>query len=108
MYQCNTCQNFYCANSVTVGTTEVTIAFSKAVTLANQDKVCFRLCQSIPDTAAGLPVVLSINGTTVPLWNKYGNPIIGANLKTRFLYKGFYGDSTPHVILINTPYSCGC
>lgn len=106
---CNTCRHFHCGNSITVGAADVTISFVDAPAgITDKELFCFRICTNIPDAAAGLPVLLSINGTTVPLWNKYGNPMIGANLRRNKLYKAYYGATTPHVIAFNTPVVCGC
>ena len=101
------CEFFHCANSVTVGADAVVIAFSQPVTATDKDRFCFKLCQSIPAAGSTLPVQVTVNGTNIPLWNKYGNPILGSQLRTR-KYCGYYGATTPHVILTNTPLTCGC
>ena len=104
---CNNCCHFHCGNSITVGETNITIAFADSPTgIADTNRFCFRICSSIPASAASLPVVLTINGASVALWNRYGDPITGSGLKNRRLYKGYYGATTPHVIVFNTPGNC--
>lgn len=55
-----------------------------------------------------LPVQLTVNGTAIPLWDRYGNPVLGNQIKTRCVYRGFYGDSSPHIIVYNLPYKEKC
>lgn len=102
----NCCNNILCANSVSVTATNVVLDFTSAVTLTDEDRFNFRLCQNIPSTGATLPVLVTVNGSTIPLLNKYGNPIIGSELKTRRIYRGYYGANTPHVLIYNTPINC--
>lgn len=103
----NNCDFFHCATGVTVGTDAVVLTFSSPAIVADKDRFCFKLCQSIPETGANLPVQITVNGTTlVPLWNKYGNPILGGQLRNR-KYVGYYGATVPHVILTNTPITYG-
>lgn len=105
---CNNCKYLHCGNSITVGTTEVTIAFADTpVNIADKTPFCFRICTAIPSSAASLPVVLTVNGVATALWDKYGNPVIGAQLRTKRLYKGYYGATTPHVIAYNFPNKQG-
>ena len=106
------CTCFHLGSTVTVSATAVTIAFQDGATgIADTQRFCFRLCQSIPATASDLPVQLTVNGVAVPLWNRFGNPVLGSDLKTRVNYKGFYGASTPHVISYTLPLTregCSC
>ena len=98
-----TCNYFHCANSVTVGADAVVLAFSTTVSATDKDRFCFRLCDTIPAAGANLPVQVTVNGATIPLWNKYGNPILGSQLQRGKKYVGYYGATTPHVIVSNTP-----
>jgi hypothetical protein len=100
------CNEIICANSVTVNATNVVIDFSETVTLNDRERFNFRLCQSIPTAGASLPVVVTVNGETIPLWNKYGNPILSSELRCKRIYRSYYGATTPHVIVYNTPLSC--
>lgn len=101
------CMFFHCANNVTVSETNVVISFSEAVTASDKDNFCFRLCSNFTGGAT-LPVQVLVNGTAIPLLNKYGNPVLGADLKQRVVYRGFYGASTPHVIINNLPMNVKC
>lgn len=102
------CKYFHCANSVTVGTNVVTLDFMSAATATDKDKFCFKLCQPVPATAAAYPVQVTVNGTAVPLWNKYGNPVLAGELTQYRLITGYYGATVPHVIATNLPCNCGC
>mgnify|MGYP003294393702 CR=1 FL=1 len=106
------CSCFHLGTTVTVSETAVVITFADNPTgIADTQHFCFRLCQSIPATGQDLPVQVTVNGVAVPLWNRFGNPVIGSDLKTRVNYKGFYGVSTPHVISSSLPLPiqrCSC
>jgi hypothetical protein len=98
------CKAIHCGNTVTVTDTAVEISFADGATgVADTQPFNFRLCQSIPADGAALPVTLNVNGASVPLWNRYGNPVIGSQLKSRVNYCGFYGATTPHVISWTLP-----
>ena len=54
----------------------------------------------LPEPAVA--VTVEVNGTQVPLWNKYGVQILSSAIPRRAF--GYYSEeTTPHVILINTP-----
>lgn len=58
------------------------------------------ILNNLPDTAVA--VTVEVNGTQVPLWDKYGIQITTSNIPRRAF--GYYSEEpTPHVILINTP-----
>ena len=103
----NNCKCFHCANVVTVNATNVVLDFSRPVTISDKERFCFRLC-NYQDITSSLPVVVTVNGTTVPLLNKFGNPVLGTDLKTRVIYRGYYGATTPHIIASNFPYTPAC
>lgn len=67
---------------------------------------CFKLILTInPDsviTTAPVDYTITINGTAVPIWDKWGYPITTDRLRTRTCYKGRYVESaTPHLTLMN-------
>lgn len=99
------CKHFHKSKSVKISSGEVVVSFvNPPLEVANCEPFCFAICQCIPSGVEGLPVSLEINGTTVPLWNKFGNVVTGDKLKTRFRYRGYFGrDTDLHVIAINTP-----
>lgn len=103
------CKYFHCTGNITVSTTNVVIDFPSPVTANNEDRFCFRLCSGFSGGET-LPVQVTVNGTAIPLLDRYGNPVLGAELKTRVNYRGFYGSSTPHVIIHNLPHieRCTC
>lgn len=98
------CNKVRIANGVTVSDTAVVLTFADGATgVADTQAFTFRLCQGIPAAGAELPVQVTVNGTAVPLWNRYGNPVLGKDLRTRVNYCGFYGATTPHVISWTLP-----
>lgn len=116
------CPYMHLSSTVTVSNGKVVISLQGNPTgITDTMRFCFRICQSIPDGATGLPVVLVVNGANVPLWNKFGDIVTGNVLKTRYTYKGYYGIQTtttsgttattttsPHIIALNTPSDCAC
>lgn len=49
-----------------------------------------------------VPVTVEVNGTQVPLWNKYSVQILSSAIPRKAF--GYYSEeTTPHVGLINTP-----
>jgi hypothetical protein len=67
---------------------------------------CFRLVLTIsPDsviTTAPVDFTITINGTAVPILDKWGYPITTDRLFSRNCYKGRYVESaTPHLTLMN-------
>ena len=107
------CKYLHVVNSIDTTTTANTVIlnFSVAATAVNQDRFCMKIpcCMSIPTSASTYAVQVTVNGSAIPLWDKYGNPLTASELSSKRIYKGYYGSTTPHVI-INAPmtYNCGC
>lgn len=58
------------------------------------------IVSSLPATP--VDVTVEVNGAQVPLWNKYGVQILSSAIPRKAF--GYYSaETTPHVILINTP-----
>lgn len=104
------CNDFHISDAVILNKDCLGITFKDcAVDILNNQRFCFRVCQPIPLGGAALPVMLLVNGTPVCMLNKYGTPVIGANLKTRCVYRGYYvSDCSAHVIVYNTPLDENC
>ena len=87
------CKYFHVVTTVTPDTTAntLTLNFSSPVTAVDKDRFCFKIVTDIPSTYDAYTVLMTVNGTAIPLWNKYGDP-------------------TPHVIssVIPQNYYCGC
>lgn len=67
---------------------------------------CFSLvltiCPNSVITGATVPYTVTINGTAVPIWDRWGYPITSDRLCTRKCYVGRYIESdTPHITLVN-------
>ena len=72
--------------------------------VGNFDKFCLILTINPNSIITTAPVdyTVTINGTAVPIWDKWGYPITTDRLCTRKCYVGRYVESaTPHVTLIN-------
>lgn len=88
----------------------VNLTFDTTVTASDKNRFCIKVFTDIPAAGLTLPVNVTVNGALIPLLNKYGNPVLGADLSRCRVYKGYYGATTPHVILQNNPahYYCNC
>jgi hypothetical protein len=107
---CANCNNLYKSSSITTTATNVVITFTSAPTdVVNEDKFCFAICQDVPSAGNALAVTLTINGESVPLWDRYGNPVPGCGLTKGQIYKGYFGTGTAdHVISPTLPNKCAC
>ena len=106
------CKYFHVVTTVTPDTTAntLTLNFSSPVTAVDKDRFCFKIVTDIPSTYDAYTVLMTVNGTVIPLWNKYGDPATASQLSKCKVYKGYYGATTPHVIssVIPQNYYCGC
>lgn len=100
------CKYYHLVSSITVNESFVILNFNNAVTLSDENRICFKFTENIPATGDNLPVYVVANASNVPLLNKYGNPVIGSDLKKNRVYGGWYGATTPHVILPKIPLTC--
>lgn len=114
---CNTYNNdFFLVNSVSIVNNQLVLTFSREPTLVDKAKVCFKIINNltIPSGASNLPVVATIGGANIPLWNKYGNIMVGSDLIAncsglnycnRFIYKSYIGLNAGayHLIVHNIP-----
>lgn len=89
-------------------TTALTAAGLLTVTnpnnVGNFDKFCLVLTINPDSVIVGVPVdyTITINGTAVPIWDRWGYPITTDRLCTRKCYVGRYIESaTPHLTLLN-------
>ena len=129
---CNcSCNNFYFVTSATIVGGQLVLTFNRLPTAIDESKLCFRFSQGItlPSGYATLPVVanVSVNGVTtaIPLWNKFGNVMLGQELvlnnnrapHCRYVYKNYIGrqasgaTTTYHLLVTNIPKittCCGC
>ena len=107
-----TCNCVHLVTSVTSTANNLTLNFSTPPSVINSDVFDFRIACSVGVSAnTYVPVLMnvSVNGTTtaVPLLNRFGNQVYSNELRTRVVYKGFFGSvATPHVIALNTPRNC--
>ena len=80
------------------------LTVTNATNVGDFDRFCLVLTIS-PDsviTTAPVDYTITINGSAVPIWDRWGYPITTDRLVTRKCYKGRYIESaTPHVTLMN-------
>ena len=70
------CKHFHKSSSVTVSGSNLVIAFTDNPTsITNEERFCFMICQDIPAAGDAMAVQLTINGSGVPLWDRFGNPV---------------------------------
>lgn len=75
---------------------------SSPVTVKNGERACFIICASLPTSTSVLPVVFSIGGTNVPLYDLLGNTLYSDQLCTGVLIPGVWGTNPNHFKL------CSC
>lgn len=105
------CTKLHIVNSIDTTTTASTVIidFSTPATGVNKDRFCikFPCCLSIPSTADTYAVQVMVNGTAVPVMDRYGNPAVASDFKKKRIYKGYFGNTTAaHVIFENVPFVC--
>lgn len=105
---CTNCNNFHKSSSITTTESNVVVVFGDNPTdVTNEQKFCFAICQEVPSAGNALAVQLTVNGETVSLLDKYGNPVPGCGLTKGCVYRGYYGTGgTAHVISSSLP-RCG-
>lgn len=87
--------------------TSLNMTITNSGNISNLENIELVMCQN-PDsliTGAPVPMTITINGTAVPLRNKYSLPIQSNRLTTRKRYFGAYVNDgqNAYVILWNTP-----
>lgn len=108
------CKYLHIVSSFTVNSTNntVTLNFSNPITsLTDEEKFCFKIPCGVTSVTGidNYTVYISYNDTTLPLWDKYGNPATFEELSKNRCYKGFYGATVPHVISqLPVTYNCRC
>ena len=80
------------------------LTVTNATNVGNFDKFCLILtiCPNSVITGAPVGYTVTVNGSAVPIWDKWGYQITTDRLCTRKCYVGRYVESaTPHVTLLN-------
>lgn len=83
---------------------------NQTVTASDKDRIGLVFTTGVPSGGEGLPLFVTVNGASVPVYDKYGNKIFGACIKTRKLlhaYFGTNGAAGEHIQLTQFPY-CEC
>lgn len=105
------CKCLHISPSYTVNdsSTQVVFGFPSSVTVTDKARFCWKITSSLP-TQTDYNVYVTVNGTNVPVWNKYGNPMTVAELVRNKVYRGYFGSETEHILISNSPitYNCGC
>lgn len=114
MCNCNNNCNCGCGNQngnrlnhrVLTATAGTTLALTTTFSNNINDKDFYRFfanCRVINALpATPVEVTVEVGGTQVPIWNKYGDPLLSSAIPDEAF--GYYSETpTPHVILVNTP-----
>ena len=106
------CKYFHVSNAYTVNDSDsqIVLGFPSTVTVTDKTRFCLKLVFDPSVLNQTYTVLATVNGANVPLWDKYGNPVTVAELSKGKVYRGYYGDTTPHIIFNELPrtYNCGC
>ena len=93
----------------TVSTTAVALAVTNSSNIANYSPFTFIANQGVidlkPVSGAPVPVTIGVNGTQIPLWNKYGEQILSDDIPKYSKGYAVTEGTTPHVILLETPWT---
>ena len=113
--QCND-PNFHFVSNASISGSQLIISFSDSpINIEDTNKFLFRFSTGVdlPTGYGDLPVYAVVNGSNIPVWNKYGDVMYGREFKlnmtgkacSRYTYKGYIGsqDGDLHLILINLP-----
>lgn len=99
---CNSCANLH---KTTALSTAGLLTVTNATNVGNFDKFCLVLtiCPNSVITTTPVAYTVTINGTAVPIIDRWGYPITTDRLKTRTLYKGRFitVGAASHVTLLN-------
>lgn len=100
------CSNCPCYHVVSdISETLVITLRNEPTNLNNEDKICFLIPKwlDIPD-APTTAVTININGIGVEIRDRFGNPMVGNDLRNCLLYCGYYGsEGIAHVQIVNVP-----
>lgn len=108
------CKHLHIINNFTVSETggSVTLSFASPVnSLEDKERFCMKIPCSlyVPKGYDGYIVLVTYNGATIPLMNKYGNPAKFGELRKGYVMSGYYGATNSHIISqIPITYNCGC
>lgn len=118
---CNeTCPSFRYITSATILSGKLVLGVNNPITgQVDTNKLCLRFSTGVtlPTGYTTLPVYITVNGTDVPVLNRYGDTMLGSQIVlntcggacTRYVYKGYYGTTaSAHVIFINAPRVTYC
>jgi len=99
---CNCCANLHKTTGLSAAGL---LTVTNPTNVGNFDKFCLVLTICPDSIITGVPVAytVTINGTAVPIIDKWGYPITSDRLRTRTLYKGRYVTvaGVSHVTLLN-------
>ena len=99
---CNCCANLHKTTALSAAGL---LTVTNPTNIGNFDKFCLVLTICPDSVITGVPVAytVTINGTAVPIIDKWGYPITSDRLRTRTLYKGRYVTvaGASHVTLLN-------
>lgn len=98
MYNCE-CEVLK-STATTISSNNLIITLPNISTINNGDIIKFCIIQPIDYTNPLGTASITINGTTFPILDKYGNSVRTSQLKTRKVYVVAVGAQTPNVIML--------
>ena len=88
------------STAVTTTGGDLVITLPNVSTIRNGEIIKFCITQSIDYTNPLGTVSVSINGTTFPILDKYGNSVRISQIRTRKVYVVAVGAQTPNMIML--------
>lgn len=83
-----------------------------ALTPINEQGIKLLISTETPAIGAPLPVTVALNGTNVPVFDKFGNIVYGNQIYRGIVLKGYFGNNgaggAPHFQLIKLPVRYYC
>ena len=100
------CNNMHKVCNIEVDGDNIVLTASNTNGVSNKDEFCLLFTQCLANLNGNMQI--KVNGTAVPLYNKYSIQSTVNDFKWRRVYRGYYvnENDTPYVILINAPQSC--
>lgn len=88
------------------GNTFLIASPARTTVAGNKEKLSFIFTAGCPAEGETFPVYAVINGANVPVYDKYGNRLLGVSIKTRrniHAYYGANGADGAHIQFTNFP-----
>lgn len=109
------CRNQYISiiGNVSVDATNLVITPTTPIaSLQNEDKLTIVVTNGVTSAGMTLPVLIQIGDSQIPIYDRFGNIVYGASLRTDTVIQGYYGvngsGGTEHIQVVNQPFLQRC